>query len=133
MPVIPYGDIPRYYAQRKPEDALAVIYPDGALTWRELESRANRWARLFRSAGVAEGDFLTLSMPNGPAFVEAMFGAWKCGAVANPVSWRLPGNLPHIGIVSTKVGLVSRRPLLVHNIGAGSQLEDVLFAWPRQG
>lgn len=46
------------------------------------------------------------------------------------VSWRIP--VPHIGIVSTQ-RLPSGRPLMAHNIGAGSQLEDVLFSWPVQG
>jgi uncharacterized protein YijF (DUF1287 family) len=49
------------------------------------------------------------------------------------VSWRLTGSgLPHIGIVSTQASPAGR-PLLVHNIGAGSQLEDILFAWPVVG
>jgi uncharacterized protein YijF (DUF1287 family) len=43
------------------------------------------------------------------------------------VSWRIP--VPHIGVVSTQRH-ISGRPLMAHNIGAGSQLEDVLFAWP---
>jgi uncharacterized protein YijF (DUF1287 family) len=49
------------------------------------------------------------------------------------VSWRLTGsNLPHIGVVSTRLA-ASGRPLLVHNIGAGSTFEDVLFEWPIVG
>lgn len=48
------------------------------------------------------------------------------------VSWRIPGNLPHIGVVSTRAG-PSGAPLIAHNIGAGSRLEDVLFAWPHTG
>lgn len=46
------------------------------------------------------------------------------------VTWRLPGNLPHIGIVSERVG-AQGRPLVIHNIGAGTREEDVLFAWPQ--
>lgn len=46
------------------------------------------------------------------------------------VSWRIP--VPHIGVVSTQ-RTPSGRPLMAHNIGAGSQLEDVLFARPIQG
>jgi uncharacterized protein len=46
------------------------------------------------------------------------------------VSWRIP--VPHIGVVAT-LRAPSGRPLMAHNIGAGSQLEDVLFAWPVQG
>jgi uncharacterized protein YijF (DUF1287 family) len=47
------------------------------------------------------------------------------------VSWRIPA--PHIGVVSTKRDGASGRPMMVHNIGAGSQLEDVLLSWPVQG
>lgn len=47
------------------------------------------------------------------------------------VSWRLPGGLPHIGIVSDR--RVEGRPLILHNIGAGVQEEDVLFAFPIEG
>ncbi len=36
--------------------------------------------------------------------------------------------LPHIGVVTDKRGN-SGNFLLVHNIGAGAQLEDVLFDW----
>jgi len=44
------------------------------------------------------------------------------------VSWRLPGGLPHIGIVSDR--RVDGRPLILHNIGAGTREEDILFAYP---
>ena len=50
------------------------------------------------------------------------------------VSWRLPGNLPHIGVVSARrVPGGGGRHLVVHNIGAGARVEDVLFAWPPVG
>ncbi len=45
------------------------------------------------------------------------------------VSWMLPGNLPHIGLVAKARSEVSGRPLVVHNIGRGPQVEDVLFAY----
>ena len=44
------------------------------------------------------------------------------------VAWRLPGGLHHIGIVSTKRA-ANGLPLVVHNIGYGTQNEDVLHAW----
>ena len=49
------------------------------------------------------------------------------------VSWRLPGNLPHIGIVSTVQVPASDRPLIVHNIGQGPKAEDVLFRYTLHG
>ena len=49
------------------------------------------------------------------------------------VSWRLDGGQPHIGIVSDQRSADGLRPLIVHNIGAGTQLEDVLFEWKMSG
>lgn len=48
------------------------------------------------------------------------------------VTWMLPNNLPHIGIVTDKIA-PSGTPKIVHNIGHGPQLEDVLFAWKITG
>ena len=48
------------------------------------------------------------------------------------VTWMLPGNLPHIGIVSDKL-LPDGTPLILHNIGAGAKEEDILFAYPMTG
>lgn len=45
------------------------------------------------------------------------------------VSWRLERGEPHIGIVSDLRSADGRRPLIVHNIGAGTRAEDVLFQW----
>ncbi len=49
------------------------------------------------------------------------------------VTWVLPGNLPHIGIVSAKRSRDGKRPLIVHNIGAGRQLDDMLFRYKITG
>ena len=47
------------------------------------------------------------------------------------VTWKLPGNLDHIGIVSDRS--TRGRPLVLHNIGRGTLEEDVLTAWPIDG
>lgn len=49
------------------------------------------------------------------------------------VTWTVGGNLPHIGIVVDRRTPDGRRPLIVHNIGAGPRLEDVLFLYPMTG
>src|SRR6185295_741881 len=49
------------------------------------------------------------------------------------VSWIVAGSLPHIGVVSEHRSADGERPLMVHNIGAGPKLEDVLFAFPIVG
>ncbi|UTZ41537.1 DUF1287 domain-containing protein [Vibrio campbellii] len=52
---------------------------------------------------------------------------FKCGDI---VTWMLPGNLPHIGIVTDDLSTDKRRPLIVHNIGGGVVLGDMLFDFP---
>ena len=49
------------------------------------------------------------------------------------VTWRLPGNLPHIGIVSDRFAAGTRRPNIIHNIGAGPVEDDILFTYPITG
>ncbi|MCC7344525.1 MAG: DUF1287 domain-containing protein [Deltaproteobacteria bacterium] len=45
------------------------------------------------------------------------------------VAWRLPNGLYHIGLVSNLPSSDPRRLLIIHNIGRGTQAEDVLFAF----
>ncbi|AWB66654.1 DUF1287 domain-containing protein [Saccharobesus litoralis] len=49
------------------------------------------------------------------------------------VTWVLPGNLPHIGIVIDNKDPDSGNPLIVHNVGLGPQIEDFLFEYPISG
>lgn len=49
------------------------------------------------------------------------------------VTWMLPGNLPHIGIVTDRYSEETGNPMIVHNIGSGPKLEDSLFAYPITG
>lgn len=50
-------------------------------------------------------------------------------APGDVVSWRLPGDLPHIGIVTDQRSEITGHPLVVHNIGTGPKLEDRLFSY----
>lgn len=45
------------------------------------------------------------------------------------VCWNLSGGMSHIGLVINKKSADGKRYLIVHNIGAGQVVEDVLFAW----
>lgn len=45
------------------------------------------------------------------------------------VAWELENNLLHIGLVSDAVANGTPNYLMVHNIGAGARIEDVLMAW----
>jgi uncharacterized protein len=45
------------------------------------------------------------------------------------VAWDLGGDVPHIGIVVDRTDAATSRHMIVHNIGEGPKMEDVLFAW----
>jgi uncharacterized protein len=49
------------------------------------------------------------------------------------VTWDLGGGVPHIGIVVDRKSAETGRYMVVHNIGQGPRLEDVLFAWKITG
>ena len=89
MTMLSYGHALSASASRQPE-AVALIHEGQSTTYSELEAGANRLARTFLALGVEEGDFVTISLPNGRKVVETFFACWKLGATPQPVSSRLP-------------------------------------------
>ena len=49
------------------------------------------------------------------------------------VTWMLPGNLPHIGVVSDHRAPDGDRFMVIHNIGQGPVEDDSLFRYPVTG
>jgi len=49
------------------------------------------------------------------------------------VTWDLGGGVPHIGIVVEQKSPQGGRYMIVHNIGQGPRMEDVLFSWKVTG
>jgi uncharacterized protein len=77
-------------------------------------------------------------VPNLQTFFKRRSAALPAARVAEDylpgdlVTMELPGNLPHIVVVTHRRSN-EYRPLCVHNIGAGARLEDVLFEFPLTG
>ncbi len=49
------------------------------------------------------------------------------------IAWELSSGIDHIGIVTNMLADSGDRYLIVHNIGAGTRIEDVLFDWTIKG
>ncbi|MGZ4842535.1 MAG: DUF1287 domain-containing protein [Candidatus Angelobacter sp.] len=49
------------------------------------------------------------------------------------VTWDLGRGLTHIGMVVDRKAMFARRYMIVHNIGQGPKMEDVLFDWKITG
>ncbi|MGI8493499.1 MAG: AMP-binding protein [Acidimicrobiales bacterium] len=70
--------------------ATALLCGTESLSWAKLASGSNRLARRLAELGVGEGSLVTIALPNGLAFYEAVAATWKLGAIPQPVSYRLP-------------------------------------------
>ena len=90
MARISYGRVVSQLAEREPR-AVAFVCGEESITRGALEGRANRLARAYAARGVAEGDFVTIGLPNGIELLVACLAVWKLGAVPNPLASRLPG------------------------------------------
>ena len=74
-------------------DRTAVVMTGGGerLTYGELDTAANRIARLLRLLGLEPGDHLALCLENSPRFFELVWGAHYAGLLYTAVSTRLTG------------------------------------------
>ena len=71
-------------------DRTAIRLDDRTLTYAQVDRLANRAGNALRELGVRSEERVLIGLPDGPAFVAALFGALKIGAVAVPVNAELP-------------------------------------------
>ena len=88
IPAIPMGDIPAYYAIKKANE-VCLTYPEGSLTWQQLDQNSSKRAQAFDNLGVKQDDLVTVALPNSLAFHETMFALWKLGATPHVISYAL--------------------------------------------
>ena len=69
-------------------DRLAVIDPDGSLSYAALDSSADAVARALRGRGVAKGERIAVLAGNGVDFARLFFGAARAGVVLVTLSAR---------------------------------------------
>ncbi|HEX8693688.1 MAG TPA: amino acid adenylation domain-containing protein, partial [Longimicrobium sp.] len=76
-------------ARRSPE-AVAVVQDGRALSYRELNARANRLGRLLRERGVGPGARVAVLMPRSVELVAAELAVLKAGAAYVPIDPSFP-------------------------------------------
>jgi long-chain acyl-CoA synthetase len=81
---------PRLHAAANPAK-LAVVMADGsgALTYGELERRANAGAHLLRLLGIANGQTIAFWLPNEPGVFEVYWAAQRAGLYITPIATSL--------------------------------------------
>jgi long-chain acyl-CoA synthetase len=92
-PAVPLHALLERTARERP-DAVATIFGgavggrcvDAELSYREIDTLADRFAAGLQRLGVGKGDRVALVLPNCPQFVYCFFGTLKAGAVAVPTN-----------------------------------------------
>jgi bile acid-coenzyme A ligase len=91
---IPFGVRLHELARERGRDlAVVSVAADGsesALSFAELDTRANQWGRALAESGACTGSLVALAIPNSEGLVLATLGCWKVGAVPVPMRWDLP-------------------------------------------
>jgi long-chain acyl-CoA synthetase len=62
-------------------DRVAIIYLGKKITYRQLESMVNRFARALADMGIGVGDKVAMLLPNIPQIIIADHAAYRAGAV----------------------------------------------------
>ncbi|MCM3804718.1 non-ribosomal peptide synthase/polyketide synthase [Streptomyces sp. DR7-3] len=88
----PHAVLPALFEARaaRTPDAVAVMGDGGRLTYRELNERANRLARLLIASGAGPERFVALALPRTPELVVAVLAVLKSGAAYLPVDPAYP-------------------------------------------
>ena len=70
---------------RRTPDKPALVWEGGALTFGEIDERADAFAEALASRGVKPGNSIAISIGNHWAFAVALLAGWKLGATVAPL------------------------------------------------
>ncbi|MGW2997542.1 non-ribosomal peptide synthetase, partial [Streptomyces sp. NPDC001193] len=107
------------HAARTP-DAVAVVHEGVSLTYRELDTRANRLAHRLRALGVGPDTLVGLCLPRSADLVVALLGILKAGGAYLPLD---PDNPPE------RLRHIVRDARLAHVVGT----TDTRALWDAPG
>ena len=71
-------------------DRIVIEFRDNRITYSELRSNVDQWARLIVSSGVNEGDRVALLLYDSPEFIACFLATVSIGAVCVPINTFLP-------------------------------------------
>ena len=99
-------------------DATAVLDGGRQFTYRELNERANRFARYFRSRGVACETLTAICLPRSAEMLAVLLGVWKAGGAFLPLDPEYPSERiafmlrdAGAGLLITETSLLGKFPI----------------------
>ncbi|WP_371524556.1 amino acid adenylation domain-containing protein [Streptomyces sp. NBC_01283] len=89
---VPWATVAALFEQRaaRRPDADAVLCGDTTLTYRELDERADRLARVLAASGVGQESPVGLALPRSPEYIVAVLAIAKAGGVYLPLDPAYP-------------------------------------------
>ncbi len=90
LPISEHFSVAQYFVDRHlgegHGDAVAILYQQQKLTYRQMAEQVNRAANVFSRHGVKSEERILLLLLDSPTFVAAFWGAIKLGAVPIPTN-----------------------------------------------
>jgi long-chain acyl-CoA synthetase len=81
---------PGVHARTTPDRPAIVMAETGeAVTYKMLDERSARLARLWQERGLRRGDHVAIVLENHPRFFDAVWAALRSGLYYTPVNWHL--------------------------------------------
>jgi HIP---CoA ligase len=87
-------------------DVEAVVDGELRLTYAELNTRAEQFARALIAAGVRPGEAVSIWAPNSAQWIVAALGTFAAGAVLVPINTRYKGAEAHYLLAKARVVLL---------------------------
>jgi non-ribosomal peptide synthetase component F len=100
-------------------DAPAVIGENYALTYAELNARANRLAARLRKMGVGPGELVAICMERSPDLVVALLAVMKTGGAYVPLDPAFPVDRLHYMVENSRTKVCISQASVVDRLEAG--------------
>jgi amino acid adenylation domain-containing protein len=102
-------------AARAP-DALAIVFEDRRLTYREVDERANQLARHLTRYGVGPEVLVGVSLPRSPEVVVAILGVMKAGGAYVPLDPAYPADRLEFMMADARVAVLLTEEALLEGL-----------------
>lgn len=115
-------------------NAAAVQGGDSEFTYRELNERANQFARHFQSLGIGHDSLAGVCLPRAPETLAVLLGVWKAGGAFLPLDPDYPpGRIAFklrdagVSLLVTQTVLLPKVAAAIQSLGAGpSGLPEII-------